>query len=101
MSNPLISECITVMANNSVAKKNKRGETLQPCLMPPSTLNLEHVPSERETQLLLSVYNIAIISRNVLPGSKCLNMLITEACSIEWNALWKSRNNMKPSSLIR
>ncbi len=91
MSNPSMFEFLTVIASSCVTATNRRGETLHPCLLPCSTLNLGHVPSVRETQLLISVCSIVIISRKVFPKPKCLSVLTINACSTKSNALWKSK----------
>lgn len=57
ISNPLMFEFLTVRASNSAATINKSGEMLNPCLMPLSILNLEQVPSDRETRHKPIVFN--------------------------------------------
>lgn len=52
---PSILELFIRIAKSSVTVMNRRVQILHPCLMPLSTLNLGHVPSGKDTQLLMSV----------------------------------------------
>ena len=69
MSNPLMFEFRTVIASNSVATMNKRGEMLQPCLMPLSTLHthIDRRLTERVDPLLRYLVGAAILDVTAPP----------------------------------
>lgn len=65
-----------IIASTSTTAVNNRGEVLHHCLMPLIRLNVGHVPSGRETQLLMSVCKILIMSTEPVAKSRkfqCVN----------------------------